>query len=223
MALLNHPQALAQLRAERTKMPRRNRLETAGIRICGLRINVFDRYGSKLDKRQWIREDPRHPSETWTVGGAPSDVFYDDGELFIDKRELKRPNVLLHELCHYFVADRSKVLDQPNWGLDGYMSVGLDDEPDACRLEFFFGYMSGAYSYKQTLEYIDDYNFSEELHGDEWQDWQGEDPPRGKLKKFFVSFLYECAKVAKTCRLARQLAEELDIPLTKKAIREKVG
>jgi len=221
MKTLNHPKALATLRAERVRLPRRSRLEATAIKLFGMKVCVFEESAvssANVRRRLWPRdkEAPKPSPELWTVGESPTDVFWDDGELFVEKRQLRSANVLPHELCHYIVAARGKKLDQPNWGLDG--PHGSDDEILCCKLEFFFCFMSGAYSYKLTRQYMDEYNFFEE--GEVGTGYQYRGPTRAEIKARFVDFIYECAVAAKTYPLARKLAKELGISFTKKAIKE---
>jgi len=213
----NHPEALEQLRADRVEVAF-SPLEETAVELFGLKVNPFK---TEIQPRGWMRKgDAPFPNpDFYDTGGSPTDVFYDAGELFIEESEARSGTVLLHELCHFILADRSNTLDKPNWGLDAG-NAGEDDETHACMLDFFFGFMSGQYSYRAVCSIIDDYGFSVE---EDLAHLPGR-PRNGSFRippKELSNFLYRCAKEVGKTRLGRKLAKKLGIDLTKVAIRSK--
>ena len=211
MTIHNHPEALTQLRADHVEVEY-SPLEKIAIELFGVKVNPFKTHmqsrGHTHPKEDWKRSD------IYDSGGSPSDVFYDDGEIFINASEMK---VLLHELCHFIVADDSNFLDLPNWGLDDGLSH--HDEVLACMLDFFFGYMSGQYNYSSTCLMIDDYSFGDEAQFPTFV--KNIEDVYHISAKILSNWLFECAKEANKFRLGRKLAKKLNIKFTQKTIKEK--
>ena len=97
MTIHNHPEALTQLRADHVEVEY-SPLEKIAIELFGVKVNPFKTHmqsrGHTHPKEDWKRSD------IYDSGGSPSDVFYDDGEIFILTDEGDVINVVKLHLLH---------------------------------------------------------------------------------------------------------------------------
>lgn len=190
MYTLNHADTLKLLRTDdRVRQPKymNHVLIKTARRRCKLQIYCY----KTVNRIEFDFDGPDH-------------ITYEGGCLYMGPHAQRERNNILHELCHFMVADAEGKTKFVNYDSSD------DDELATCLIEFWLGFMSGYYSTAHLIESMFSYSFLDG-HGE-----YGPPTSRAALSsgdryawQALYLFLKQCRDQTDGNRLAKSIANEL--------------